>query len=319
MNILAILRLIRFPNLIIVAFTLYTIRYGVLQPILLANGMELGMDNMFFSFVVAGVMLIAAAGYMINDYFDVDTDNINRPDKVLVGKVFTPNSVFNGYVVLNILGLALIFIVSYKLKLLPVFWIFPLSVGMLWFYSTTYKHQLLLGNILISAFTAGVTVVPALFDLPVIFKTYGSFIRSEGLDFKYLYVVTGVFTGFAFMLNLIREIIKDMEDVTGDESIGCRTVPIVVGIKYSKIIVFALVVILIGSILFIYKKFLFINEMGKMDLITFWYFILLLIMPLVLSLYYLIKANESKDYSKSSLFLKMVMFFGLLYAWVLSL
>jgi 4-hydroxybenzoate polyprenyltransferase len=314
---LSIFKLIRFPNLLLIAFTLVTMRYGVMQPILIANGLNLELSSVYFALLVASVVLIAASGYMINDYFDLETDTINRPDKVLIGKVFTPNAVYNAYIVLNVLALILAFYVSYNLRLYKIFFIFPLTCGFLWFYSNTYKSQFLIGNILVSAFTALVPVIPVIYELPSVYTKYKKFIVLEDLNLKSIYIVIAIFSLFAFIINLIREIVKDMEDYEGDKTAGCRTVPIVLGLKASKIIVSIMHVFVIITIAGIYKYFLLYNEIGKIDFMTMAYFTLFLSIPLAISGYFIISAKERKNYSKASAFLKFVLLFGIIYAWIL--
>jgi 4-hydroxybenzoate polyprenyltransferase len=312
---LPILRLIRLPNLLIIAFTMITIRYGVLKPFL--NALSLELPTLYFLFIVTSVVLIAAGGYMINDYFDVDTDNINKPNKVLIGKVFTSNSVLNAYIVINVISIALAFFVSYKLGFTKLFLIFPLTVGLLWFYSNTYKNQFLIGNILISGFIACVTMIPALYELPVVFSKYKDIIDPG--EMKYFYIPAGIFAAFAFIANLIREITKDAEDYEGDNATGSRTLPIVLGIKTTKIIINLLNVIFLACLVWILKTFLLYNTATeKLDIISLLYFICFLFVPIIISGYYVFMADSRKGFSLAALFQKIVMIFGILYAWILA-
>jgi 4-hydroxybenzoate polyprenyltransferase len=310
-------KLIRLPNLILIALTLFLMRYGVLQPILTANGLGLELNNLYFLLLVAAVVLIAAGGYMINDYFDVETDTINCPEKVLIGKVFTPNAIYNAYLFLNILALALAFYVSFKLKFFSLFIIFPVTVGALWFYSNTYKQQFLIGNILVSIFVAVVPMLPAFYEVPLVYSKYKTFIVLEGLDLKYMYYWPGVFAIFAFLVNLVREIVKDSEDYLGDSAVGSTTIPIVLGTKATKVIVIILQSIIFILLALVYIYFLLFDEVENIDFITMGYFVLFLFIPLVISGYFVVFAQERTDYSKASLLLKIVLLFGILYALIL--
>jgi 4-hydroxybenzoate polyprenyltransferase len=292
-------------------------RYGVVQPILVINGLSLELGNIMFVLLIISVVAIAAAGYMINDYFDVDTDTLNKPDKVIVGKVFTANSVYYSYIILNVLALALAFYVTLQIHFLSMFLIFPLASGILWFYSNTYKRQFLIGNLLVSFLLAGVPMVPLFYEIPLVLAKYKTFIVIEGLSLKYLYVWVGAFSVFAFIINMIREIIKDAEDFYGDELSGCMTLPIVLGEKVTRIIIIVLTALVMALVIFVFIYFLMFNRVGNIDFISLIYLSLFIVLPLSLIIYNSLRFKEKKGYTRSSALIKAVLVFGLIYAWIL--
>jgi len=314
---ISILRLVRFPNLVMIALTMILVRYGILQPLFVVNALSLEFPDQYFMFLVISVMLIAAAGYMINDYFDVDTDTINNPDKVIIGKRFTATSVYYSYLVLNCIALVLAFYITYKTTILSLFFIFPITAGILWFYSTTYKRQLLLGNLLISVLIGIVPLLPAVYEIPLVFIKYKSFIQNTEMNIQFIYVWVGIFGIFAFLINFIREIVKDAEDYIGDKVTGCQTLPVVFGLKVTKVVVIVLLILVIFLLAGLFIFFLLFNEYGKIDYITLGYFLVFLITPMIITMIYIYKAEKKKFYTKAALVLKVVLFFGIFYAWIL--
>ena len=150
----ALLRLIRYRNLIIIALTQYMMRYFVIWPILKVNGFELQMDRWHFLLLVLSALLITAAGYVINDYFDTRTDMLNRPETVVVGRSVSRRSAMLLHIILNIAGVGLGIYLSLYIGILSLGVAYLLAAGLLWFYSTTYKRQFLIGNLIVAVFTA---------------------------------------------------------------------------------------------------------------------------------------------------------------------
>lgn len=311
-----ILRLIRFPNLLIIALTMVLMRYCIIQPIFKQYYIDVEFPVSLFALLVFIVVLIAAGGYMINDYFDVKTDLINRPDKVVVDKHIKATSVYVAYFIVNAIALIASFYVSIRIGVISMTFLFPLAMGLLWFYSTTYKRQLLIGNILISVVVAGVPILVALYEMPLIHARYLQYPAAYKVLLRVIAGWCGAYAFFAFIVNLLRELIKDIEDFEGDIAFGRTTLPIAFGLKTSKIVVAVLIgitIVLIESVSF------YLMEPNKLDAITLGYFHLLLILPLIVSAIILFLANQKKHYKAISLIIKLVMVLGLLYAIVVRL
>src|ERR1035437_3104415 len=237
MNIKHVIRLIRLPNLLMMALVMALMRYCIVQPFAIHLGANLNFPLLHFLLLILSVAMIAAAGYIINDYFDVKTDEVNRPDKVVIGKYISAKAAYNAYIVLNLIAICITLYLSISLKMIRLFAIFPVVIGLLWFYSTTYKKQLLIGNILIAGITAGVPLLVSLFETPAIYHKYHDYFLANEFTLTPVFAWIGMFSFFAFMINLIRELVKDLEDISGDQATGRNTLPIAVGTSTTKAVV----------------------------------------------------------------------------------
>jgi 4-hydroxybenzoate polyprenyltransferase len=314
--VMAILRLIRVPNLLIVVLTQYLIRHAVLEPILEVNGFELQLSHGLFFVLVLATCFVTGAGYVINDYFDTRSDLINRPGRVIVGKSISRRKAIALHIGLTSLGLLTGFYVSYRIGLPQLVMIFALVSGLLWFYSTTYKNQLILGNLLVAALTAMVPLLVAVYEIPLLNREYGHYMIVYNLSFKYIFGWVGGFAFFAFITTLIREIIKDAEDFEGDVVHGRNTVPIVFGIQFTKGVIAVLVVLTIVTLVLVYLKWLLLKDQGQVDFLSMGYFLFLLIMPLAYLCLMLYRATNKDDYHQMSAWMKWIMLAGVLYALV---
>ncbi|MBC8882850.1 geranylgeranylglycerol-phosphate geranylgeranyltransferase [Flavobacterium piscinae] len=292
------LQLIRYKNLLLLALMQIIFRYGFLNQ---QDGYLALADWQYFLLVLSTVLLLAA-GYVINDIFDQETDTINRPEKVIVGKAISESRAYNIYVGLNIIGVSIGFYLSNVIQKPSFATIFIFIVCFTLFLCHHVEKMLLLGNILV-AFILGLSVlIIGVFDLYP--ATYDGNREKMGLLFKILtdYAV------FAFVLNLIREIIKDAEDSKGDYNQGMQTLPIVFGVNRTAKIVFGLVAIAVAIVLWYTNKHLM-----SFDL----YYAVLYVLFLVLGplMYVLIKSWNAKsvsDFHHLSTILKWVIFFGIL-------
>ena len=244
---MAILKLIRFQNLLIIAVTQYMMRLFILEPILAVNSFEPQLDHFHFFLLVFSSMAITAAGYVINDYFDMKTDLLNRPDTVIVGMRITRRWAMVIHIFLNSAGILTGIYLSWYVGMLGFGIVYILAAGLLWFYSTTYKRQFLIGNLIVSIFTAVVPFVVIVFEVPLLNREYGEIMIARGMNFNNILAWVGGFSFFAFLATLIREIIKDVEDFEGDAAYGRNTLPIVLGIRLTRILV--IILILFGVLL----------------------------------------------------------------------
>ena len=301
------LRLIRWANLLIVIGTLIIMRWFILKPLLEYAGYPLLFNEWRFILLVLSAAAYTAAGYVINDYFDTQTDYLNRPERVIIGKGVARRQAMILHFALNILAAALGIYISFYIGIPALAVICLLIPGILWFYSTTYKRQLIIGNLIVAALTALVPLAVFLSEMPLQIRMHGEIMLSNHAFVSTIFYWIGGFAFFAFILTLIREIVKDIEDFEGDAAFGRNSLPVVFGIPSTKLVLYILISITILGIGFLYFNFL-------NDVLSLIYFILLLVCPLALILYLVRKANERKDYSLISLLLKIVMLAGLAYA-----
>jgi len=305
---IAFFKLIRIKNLIIIALLQSLLRYGLLIPILMHYGMEPVLSHFRFALLVIASVLLAASGYVINDYFDVKIDRINRPKKVIVGNVFRRRSALLIHVLLTFAGvftgLFLSFIYKKELYAL-MFIIIPI---ILWYYSTKLKKQILLGNLVISFLTALVPYVVVSLEFAALILVHGETVTNTEACSTAWFWTTG-FAFFAFINTLCREIIKDMEDEKGDKNEGCHTLPIEMGIKNTKIVVFILTIASLTALWAIY----FVIPQMKNDTITLFYFLFLLTVPFLWLIWSIFRAKTAKNFHLSSQISKIIMLFGILF------
>lgn len=306
-HIIAFLRLIRFHNLIIVAGTLYLVRYSVLAPILKYGKLSLQLDGFLFFLLVLSTVFITSAGYVINDYFDRKTDLVNKPDSVIVGKKINRRYAMAFHIVFNVLGILIGFYISLSIGEPFLSLIFITVSGLLWFYSTTYKKQLLMGNLIVAFLTALIPLIVLFFEYPLLKSEYSNLFTAFGSIIKYMISWVTGYAGFAFLLTLAREIIKDTEDFEGDSAYGNQTIPIVLGTGYTKGIIVTLFVFTLVAIFYIYFTYL-------TNKFTLYFILVALFIPIIFIIYKIIRAQNKKDYHVSSLLTKIIMINGLLYA-----
>lgn len=304
---MAFFKLIRWKNLLIVAATQYIMRHAVIEPLLSAYGFELQFAHFDFAVLVFATMALTAAGYTINDYFDTKTDLVNRPEEVVVGRKIPRRIAMGTHSTLNVLGVIAGFWATYKVGIYQLGFIFLIVAGLLWYYSTTYKRQFLIGNLLVALLTAMVPFMVILFEISLLNAHYGEVLRKNLLNLNHIVAWVGAFSYFAFFTTLAREIIKDMEDYEGDTAYGRNTLPIILGIRTTKIVVSVILTLIIASILWLWNAYL-------SDVQSLVYFTVLLIVPTLYLYVILYKAESPKAYRKASNVAKVIMLFGILYA-----
>jgi 4-hydroxybenzoate polyprenyltransferase len=191
---------------------------------------------------------------------------------------------------------------------------YVLAAGILWFYSTTYKRQFLVGNLIVAIFTAVVPFVVVIFEIPLLNKAYREILVASELNFNNILAWVGGFSFFAFLSTLIREIIKDIEDFEGDSAYGRNTMPVLLGIRFTKMVVALLILAIMGSLIYVYVRFLFYHPGGKPDILSLAWFTLFLILPYGYLLYRFLAATAKKDYHVCSNVAKLIMLAGILYS-----
>ncbi len=312
------LKLLRARNLLIIAVTQYLIRYAVILPMLKHEGYVPQFSHLNFFLLVLTTMIIAAAGYVINDYFDTKTDILNHPKTVVVGKYIKRRTAMTLHVILNIVGVALGLYISYQINIWKLVYIYVLITGLLWFYSTSYKRQFLVGNLIVSILTALVPLMVVLYEIPPLNSEYAEILLKLGKDFYHIFFWVLGFTIFAFITTMTREILKDVEDFEGDRAYGRRTLPVVSGIMVSKIVTISLTGITIVMLIFSYFKYLkYLDNIGGINFLSAIYVFIFLICPSLFLIYRIIKADKKENWHFASNLSKIIMLFGVLYSFVI--
>lgn len=305
-----------------VILTMVLMRYAVLQPlikkiivVLKSNpseqiSMQLQFPTVDFILLVLATVLITAGGYVINDYFDIKTDLINR-GKVIVGTKIPRRTAMVWHLILNLAGVAIGFYISWRSGYFMMGALFLIVSGLLYFYSASYKRQFLVGNIIVAVLTAAVPMLVALYEWPALYRYYAvNALIAPDVDFVLYWV--GGFSLFAFLTTLAREVIKDIEDFEGDIAYGRNTVPVVLGIRASKILSIGLISLTI--ILLYLAWFFYVN-----DLITFTYLSAVVVIPMFFVIYKLAGETSREQLHSASNVMKIAMLFGVLYSVVVRI
>jgi 4-hydroxybenzoate polyprenyltransferase len=309
----SIFSLIRFPNLLIIAFTQYAMRYLVMEPLLPSDSFELQFGDFQFALLVFATIMIAAAGYIINDYFDTRADLINKPTRVVVGVSISRKEAMILHLIFNIIGVGIGVYLAFYIGLPALSLVFVLSTGLLWFYSTNYKKQFLVGNLAVAFLTALVPLMVVLFEIPLLNREYGEVMIRYDSNFLYLFAWVSAFSFFAFITTLIREVIKDAEDLEGDNAYGMKTVPIVMGTFWTRVLVVTLIVLTKAALVFLLFKYIF-NSDDPPDYISLVYFSVFLFLPMIMLAIRVMTARDKRAYHRASILIKLVMLFGILYS-----
>ncbi|MBX3164028.1 MAG: geranylgeranylglycerol-phosphate geranylgeranyltransferase [Bacteroidetes bacterium] len=313
-KIIAFFKLVRIENLVMIALTQFLLRYFVLQKVMNQYGMGLELGNSLFHLIVISTLLIAAAGYIINDYFDVKTDMINRPDTVVVDKAIKRRWAIILHITFTFLGIVIGMYASLKAGYLRLS-IFHFGAAiLLWFYSTHLKKQLLVGNIAVSLLMASVSFMPLVFEMGMMQKTYPHFFSEYTHAVLASFKIIFIFSLFSFITGMAREIIKDMEDYKGDKATGSLTMPIVWGIRSSKLI--ACFCLMVTAMLLSFVVYNTIKTQRSVFSVHSVYITLTLILPALFLALYTFQAHSSKQFKRASLILKFIMLMGLCYSFI---
>ena len=303
--IIAFLRLVRWPNLVMIAVTQVLFYFSLVEP-LYEKGINSHFEKFHFLLLIIASVLIAAAGYIINDYFDLNIDQVNKPERTVIDKTIKRRWAIVMHLFFSFTAVIISFYIDFNSATCWLGISNIICAFLLFGYSISLKKKLLWGNILISALTAWVIIV--------CFLCYYHSFYCKGCDGTYLELynnrfirISFLYAGFAFVISLIREVVKDLEDIDGDAKYGCRTMPIAWGIPASKVFVAVWLVVLIGMISIVQ---FYVLQFGWIWSAV--YCIALIIIPLVWILQKLFKAQAPKDYHLLSTVIKFAMFTGLL-------
>ncbi|MCY1633335.1 UbiA family prenyltransferase [Marinifilum sp. D737] len=307
------LKLIRFPNLLIIALVQYVMRYFIIEPILGINRIKLQFSDVDFAILVLATVTMAAAGYIINDYFDTKADRFNKKD-VIVGRKITRRVALAMHQVLTGISILLGGYVSYSVGHWQFVFIFFMAGGLLWFYSTSYKYYFLLGSILMAMVVATVPLLVVIYEIPPLNKTYADVLLASKTNFNYLMYWVGAFSFFAFFGVLIGQFIRDMLSLKGDQEIKRKSLPAVIGLKWTKVIIVVLILFLSVSVFGVWYQFL----NAPVDKITPWYFGILIILPLILLAYRVAKFKEGELFKLGKFLLRFAFLAGISYAFVVN-
>ena len=286
----------RWKNLLMIVLIQLLIKFVLFQKFHLSAS----LDNLHFGILVLSTLFIAIGGYIINDLHDVKADLINKPKNVFVGTKITVKQTNRLFVIFNSIGLLLGFYLSNHIDRNSFFVVYLIISLLLYRYSINLKKKLLIGNLIISLIVFLSLFIIVLFDLVPVTNSYN---RETQLEVSNIILI---YSCFAFVLTLIREIVKDLIDIEGDEEIKCKSIPIVYGTKKTKIV---LILLSISTLLSIsYIAFLVYNEYNYLS----YYLLLLIGLPLLYFIFILNRSSSKEDFKKLSNLLKIIMLIGII-------
>ena len=279
-----------------IAFVQLLIKYALFKPF----NVDITLNWFGFLLLILSTLCIAAAGNIINDIQDVDTDIVNRPEKVIIGKKVTEKTAYNLFIILNVIGVGLGFYLSNLVGRSGFFAIFVIISALLYIYATYLKQTLLVGNIVISVLVAMSVLIVGLFELlPVVT------VQNQATQLTFFKILLD-YALFAFIINLVREVAKDIEDIDGDYKAGMNTLPIAIGRERATKVLFALTLLPLFGVVYYMLTYLYKQQ------IAVGYFLLFLVAPLLYITIKSFSAKTKKDVRHISTILKIVMFLGML-------
>lgn len=304
------LKLIRFPNLIIVILTQYLLQYLILLPAFESVKLSPLLDHFHFALLVFSTVLIAAGGYIINDIEDYEIDILNKPEKTIINKWISAKNAKKLYWGFSIFGFSIALYLAFYVKNLPLVLIYPTAILLLFLYSKLLKKSILWGNLIVSifcAFVAGIVLFAERENVWALnFKNPS--LGNEVLKIFLFYLL------FAFFSTMFREIVKDIEDVEGDQKNGCKTLPILLGIQTAKWVAYFFAIVL----LYFLGDWILTQSEEGINLGSI-YIIGGIITPLLFAVYKLIKAKTKREFHLISQIAKYIMLSGILYLLILAL
>lgn len=301
-------KLFRVGNLIITAVLFYIIRFGLFVPLYDMIGVSPQLSSMEFFLLMVSTILTMAAGYLINDYFDLGIDRINRPQEVYIGNIMTAEFANVLFYVLAMVAVLIGFYLGKRVNFVNLGSVYIVTNLVLYFYSLRYKRRVFWGNFAIALLSGYLIVHVWLFEFFALHRNIDAFFEAQRMQwFQKVNFMVFFYAGFSFLISFLREVVKDMEDQKGDAAEDCKTLAIVLGMSKTKKLLWGIVAILIGGV-GVFQYFL----LGRQG---YYYAILLFIfvqIPLIILMVMLQKANTQKQYHEISIGLKGVMFFGIL-------
>lgn len=290
------LQLVRFPNLLMIIATQLVIKYCFFEPF----AVEITLNGFGYSLLIIATVCLAAAGNIINDIYDVQADSINKPNRVIIGKHLSEKKAYNLFIGLNVIGVLLGFYLSNMIGR-PIFsGIFIMVSGILYLYATSLKSYLVVGNIIISVLVALVIILPALYDLlPVITP------QNQATQRTFFSIILD-YAIFAFLINWLREMVKDQQDIQGDHKAGINTLPISLGQERTNKLIFIISILPLVAILYYIYAYLY-NNMYALA-----YAVLFVLAPLLWFMFKIISTKHKKEFSTLNGLLKLILIFGII-------
>ncbi len=301
------LRLIRIGNLAMLALAQSFVYFFIVVPLLKMSDFTPSLVIWQFGLIVLATVLITAGGYSINDFFDKDIDAANGIRKTPNISSWTMKTVYFSF---SIIAVAIGVYLTYWLKLRQLALIFLLTSALLYFYSASYKRLPLVGNFVVAFLTALAVFIPAFadYEMQYAFRDIKLPVANARMyNLRLVIAITGAYAAFSFLLTFVREIIKDLEDMEGDRKFGCKTLPVVGGIRLAKFVAIFLLLLIFILLVLLLIRFEWWNQW-----ISFTYLVAGVLVPLFSLIIYLFIAEDKEQFRFASLLAKITMIAGIL-------
>ena len=317
------LKLIRYKELIFIALLQYSIQYFVLGGWLAVFKVPLAASPLLFALMVFSTLCIAAAGFAANDYFDTRIDELNRPDKVIVGKAISRERTMLIVQMLSALGIAGGLLVAYLIGNLTLAFIFVMIPGLLWFHASSYKRQFLLGNFLAAFMAALVPIAVMIFNHQLLSNQFAEmdildklFIGSKTF-FPTLYGWTCAFSLFFAEMTFLETFAKDMWNEYGNREFESRTLPVVWGQKKAKIAFVVFTFALAALLAHIWYYYYFKDSYFESTSLITRYLLFGVLLPFVFLIYLVLRIKKPSDCELVVVFCRFMMLIGLIFTLIL--
>lgn len=305
------IKIIRPNNLLFIVIILGLMEKYVAAPLMPLSHPEEPLSWFCLLLLIAATVLIAAGGYVINDYFDVKIDTINKPDELIVTRAISKDQAMRYFYILTGIGAACGIALGFIGKSIMLGALFVIVPGLLWFYSASYKRQFIVGNLIISLLS-GITPLVVAFACAAMLKQDPSLDETTALYLSsQIYLWTGGFALFAFLTTLAREIVKDIEDQDGDRELECHTIAVKYGNNVAKVCATIVILGVIGALAWftfsvLPGQFSWANWSSR--------FFVCMTIGMICELALLWKAQVKQDFRNAQLLLKLLMFLGTMFA-----
>ena len=308
------LKLIRWKNILVIMLTMIAMRQLVIFPVFANYSINVMFPDWIFYLMMLATVLIAAGGYVINDYFDLKIDRVNKSDKVIVGIEVPRRKAIALHIWLNVVALIVGIVVAVAAHRWWYFFIFLGAFVALWIYSRDLKKCTFWGNLLIAMLSG---IVPLLVGMTEYFAVADSIsywdishIRAVKMSMQ----VIIFFSAFAFIYTLMREIIKDCEDIEGDMENDVRSIPVRIGLKKTNYIICVLAVISVASVCFFWYKYLAQTMFFMYETVPQVYLYAAVMIPTLIVGIASLFGTSKRKYSFLSGFVKLIMVLGIAFS-----
>jgi 4-hydroxybenzoate polyprenyltransferase len=298
----SIFRIIRPVNLIIIFIIQSIFYFWVMLPIYIRESIRPILSQMDFFIVTSATILSSAAGYIVNDIYDVDIDRLNKSHKLIITNTLSKRFAWILYLLLIIGGMLFFSFKGIESKNYEAIYLFVAINVILYWYAVYFKRSLILGNIVVAVLCAA--VIPIIFHFE---RKNIILLEKNSANIETLYATIEFYTIFAFLTTLIREIIKDLEDIEGDKAHRCQTLPIEFGTRITKIII-VLLLLIFGYFVTQFS----LTLLFRMNNMSYILAVLFIVIPMLILFYQIIRAKTKKDFHRASITAKILMLSGML-------